>query len=196
MRARLAINYSQTKVELREVDLKAKPVAMLDASSKATVPVLILNDGTVIDESLDIMLWALNHSDPDNWLTNQNQSQVFALIKQNDNIFKIHLDHYKYSDRFPQHPVLHYRQKGERFLQQLETQLENNRFLTGPSTSLADIALFPFIRQFAYVDIKWFENSPYPELIKWLHRWLDCDLFQHSMKKHQPWYANQAPVIF
>lgn len=196
MRARLTICYSRTKVELREVELKSKPSALLDVSPKATVPVLVLSDGSVIDESLDIMVWALKRFDPDNWLTNQNQSELTSLVKLNDHVFKIHLDHYKYSDRFPQHPALYYRQKGELFLQQLETRLENNAFLTGSSVSLADIAIFPFIRQFAYVDIKWFESSPYPELNKWLHYWLDSDLFQASMQKHQPWQMHQTPVIF
>lgn len=195
MRARLTILYSRTKVELREVELKSKPPAMLDASPKATVPVLVLKNGEVIDESLEIMFWALKHFDPDNWLTDQNLNEVLTLIKHNDNIFKIHLDHYKYSDHFAEHPVLYYRQKCELFLQQLETRLDNSAFLTGPSASLADIALFPFIRQFAYVDIKWFETSPYPELVKWLHHWLDCELFLDSMQKHQPWQANQPPII-
>lgn len=196
MRARLTISYSQTHVELREVDLKDKPSAMLDVSSKATVPVLVLNDGTVIDESLDIMFWALKQFDPDSWLSDINHDDMIYLIKHNDNVFKIHLDHYKYSERFPEHPVLHYRQEGEVFLQQLETRLNNSRFLTGSTVSLADIALFPFIRQFAYTDIKWFDNSPYPALIKWLHYWLDCDLFQNSMQKYPAWQTNQAPIIF
>ena len=216
MRARMAILYSQIKVELREVVLKDKPSAMLEASSKATVPVLVLTDATVIDESLEIMRWSLNQHDPDDWLLSnahstdihgtilhkcitQNtdeQNNINALIRQNDNIFKIHLDHYKYSERFPEHSILYYRQKAELFLQQLEHLLQQNIFLFGKTACLADIAIFPFIRQFAYVDIKWFDNSPYPKLVKWLHYWLECELFSVSMKKYPQWKEQQSPIIF
>ena len=200
MRARLAIHASQIKLELREVALKNKPVAMLQASAKATVPVLVLADGTVIDESLDIMLWALRQNDPENWLSFQ-QDTLDSLIRHNDNIFKIHLDHYKYADRFPEQPPLYYRQKGEVFLTQLETRLQQHDFLLGDSASLADVALFPFIRQFAYVDINWFESSPYLRLTQWLHYWLNSDTFLKVMHKYPAWdetlaSKDQQPVIF
>ena len=195
MRARLAIRKSNIKIELREVDLKNKPAAMLHASPKATVPVLI-HQGTTIDESLDIMLWALQQSDPDNWLNTQHLDKINSLIKFNDNIFKIHLDHYKYSDRFPQHSQESYREKGEVFLKQLDDRLTAHNFLMGSNPCLADIALFPFIRQFAYVDIKWFENSSYPRLRQWLQLWLESDLFKSIMKKHPTWQENQQPLIF
>jgi len=195
MRARMAIRKSNIEIELREVDLKNKPAAMLQTSAKATVPVLV-NQGTVIDESLDIMLWALQQSDTDNWLNNKYLDEINDLIKFNDNIFKIHLDHYKYSDRFPQHPQLSYREKGEVFLQQLEKRLNTHRYLLSSKPCLADIALFPFIRQFAYVDINWFEQSPYPKLRKWLHFWLESDLFQSIMKKQATWQEDQPPLIF
>ena len=196
----MAIYASQTKVELREVLLKNKPAAMIQASSKATVPVLILTDGSVIDESVDIMLWSLQLNDPQHWLSFPNE-QISLLIGENDNIFKIHLDHYKYADRFPEHPSLYYRQKGEVFLQQLETRLQQHQFLLGNSTSLADIALFPFIRQFAYVDIKWFDNCPYPRLIQWLNYWINNELFLKVMNKYPQWEQNlppgqYQPVIF
>jgi len=195
MRARMAIRKSNLEVELREVDLKNKPKAMLQASSKATVPVLI-HQSSITDESLDIMLWALQQSDPDNWLIKQHFSEITSLIKFNDNIFKIHLDHYKYSDRFPQHSQLSYRKKGEEFLQQLEERLNSHTFLIDSEPCLADIALFPFIRQFAYVDIKWFEGSPYPKLRKWLQFWLESALFKSIMQKYPVWQEDHQPRIF
>jgi len=191
----MAIRKSNIETELREVDLKNKPAAMLQASPKATVPVLI-HQNTIIEESLDIMLWALQQSDPDNWLIKQRLDEINSLIRINDNIFKIHLDHYKYSDRFPQKPQSSYREKGEEFLQQLEDRLNNHTFLLSSEPCLADIALFPFIRQFAYVDIKWFENSPYQKLRQWLQYWLESDLFISIMKKHPVWHENQQPLIF
>jgi len=195
MRARMAIRQSNIEIELREVDLKNKPNAMLEASPKATVPVLI-NQNSITDESLDIMLWALQQSDPDNWLIKQHLDEINSLIKFNDNIFKIHLDHYKYSDRFPQQSQLSYREKGEEFLQQLEARLNTHTFLIGSEPCLADIALFPFIRQFAYVDIKWFEHSPYTKLRHWLQFWLESDLFKSIMQKYPAWQEDQPPTIF
>ena len=154
MRARLAIRYSQLQVILREVDLKNKPAEMLLASPKATVPVLVCHDQTVIDESLDIMLWALEHNDPEHWLSDSPHTEIHPLILQNDTQFKTHLDHYKYADRFPEQSPLVYRQQGEVFLKQLELILADQAFLNANNATLTDIALFPFIRQFAYVDIK------------------------------------------
>ena len=191
----MAIRSSEIKLQLREILLKDKPEAMLQASSKATVPVLVLDDGTVIDQSLDIMLWSLRQNDPLELLP-ENDSETLSLIRTNDNLFKIHLDHYKYSDRFPQLSQLDYRHKGEVFLKQLDMNLRQHTFLLENSPSLADIAIFPFIRQFAYVDIKWFESSPYTELTRWLNYWLNSDLFLSVMSKHPQWEAGQEPVIF
>jgi len=200
MRARLAIHYSQLQVELREVELKNKPAEMLQASAKATVPVLILNDQTVIDESLDIMHWSLHKHDPENWLQVSQKKEINFLIQQNDTQFKIDLDHYKYADRFPQNTPHHYRLQGEKFLIQLEARLNKHNFLISHSVSIADIALLPFIRQFAYVDIKWFATSPYPKLRNWLNYWLESALFLSVMKKHPVWQNNTKnkypPVIF
>jgi len=195
MRARMALRSSAIELQLREVVLKNKPVAMLEASSKATVPVLVLNDGTVIDESLEIMLWSLRQNDPLNLLS-ANDSETQSLIRTNDNIFKIHLDHYKYSERFPEHTKLHYRQKGEEFLNQLNQKLKQQAFLLNNKPTLADIAIFPFIRQFAHVDIKWFENSHYSSLSNWLNYWLDNELFLGVMSKYPQWEEGQEPVIF
>jgi len=191
----MAIRTSHIKVELREVDLKNKPAAMLQASPKASVPVLIYQN-TVVEESLDIMLWALQQSDPNNWLHSKHLDEIYSLIKFNDNIFKIHLDHYKYSARFPQQSQTSYREKGEVFLQQLENRLNTQKFLLCEDPCLADIALFPFIRQFACVEMKWFESSPYPQLRQWLQYWLKSELFKSIMNKYPAWQENQTPLIF
>jgi len=191
MRARMAIRCSEIQIELREVVLNNKPPELLQASPKATVPVLVKPNGEVLEQSLDIMYWALNHNDPQNWLhpnaTPNSASDLASLIHENDSHFKTHLDHYKYADRFPAHSPLHYRQQGEQFLAQLENRLQNQDFLCGPSASLADIALLPFIRQFAHVDIDWFNSAPYPKLINWLNNGLASDLFHAIMHKYPAW---------
>jgi glutathione S-transferase len=189
MRARLAIRYSKLRVELREVDLKHKPDAMLQASPKATVPVLVCPDQTIIDESLDIMHWSLKQSDPQHWLQSAHKQLTTSLIQQNDSIFKTHLDRYKYAERFPGNTPLHYRQQGEAFLQQLEQQLKQHRYLVSDNASIADIAIMPFVRQFAHVDLKWFETSPYAQLRNWLFQCIESDLFQSIMTKTPCWQA-------
>lgn len=191
----MAILKSNIHFELREVELKNKPQAMLDASPKATVPVLICADNYVIDESLDIMQWALQHNDPDDWLNATQQNEINSLINYNDSIFKTHLDHYKYSERFPENSKESYRDNAEVFLQKLETRLNSHTFLVYDSPCLADIALFPFIRQFAYVDISWFKNTPYKKLIKWLDYWLNSSIFKSAMQKHPSWTEHQPPLI-
>ena len=187
MRARMAIRASQLQVELREVVLKNKPAEMLEASPKATVPVLVTEQNQVIDESLDIMHWSLQQNDPYQWLRPEHAEVTEKLIRYNDNIFKIHLDHYKYFERFPEQPQISYREKGEQFLAQLEQQLCNTRYLVDDHASLADIAIFPFIRQFAHVDLDWFNHSKYTALNQWLNEWLNSDLFTSVMHKHPPW---------
>jgi len=192
----MAIRYSEISVELREVALNNKPVELLHSSPKATVPVLIKPDGSILEESLDIMHWALKRNDPQNWLHSANKPNMESLILVNDSDFKIHLDHYKYADRFPAQPPAHYRQLGESFLAQLEHLLHDQPYLTGRTISIADIALFPFIRQFAYVDINWFNCAPYPKLRNWLNHWLASDLFASVMHKQPPWVDQQKPLIF
>jgi glutathione S-transferase len=196
MRARMAIRNSHCRVQLREVALKNKPDALIAASAKATVPVLVCGEGRVIDESLDIMYWALQQSDDNNWLQPQQQTETAALIETNDTVFKTHLDHYKYADRYPEFIQLEYRQQGEVFLQQLEQRLQQRAYLISDHASLADVAIFPFIRQFAHVDIGWFEQAPYPRLRSWLYQWMDSVLFQSVMHKYTPWQAGDPPLIF
>jgi len=170
MRARLAIWYSGVTVELREVDLKQIPASLSQVSAKETVPVLVLPDGNALDESWDILLWALRRNDPDGWLGEDECHLIPAemLVEMNDYSFKEDLDHYKYADSYPEHPAAEYRTRCEAFLQDLEDILETHPCLLGAQMTLADISVFPFIRQFALVDRDWFERSPYPHLRRWL----------------------------
>jgi len=181
MRARLALRYSGVPVQIIEVSLKAKPAEMLALSPKGTVPVLSV-DGRVIEESLEIMQWALVQHDPDDWLL-QGDPAVLALIAENDQGFKYHLDRYKYADRYPEHPMEHYRAEGEVFLQKLEGLLTERAYLLARYPSLADMALAPFVRQFAHVDREWFAGTPYQRLQAWLQRVLTSPLFIAVMTK-------------
>jgi glutathione S-transferase len=193
MRARLAIVNSGLKVELREVKLRMKPQQLLDISPKGTVPVLQLNN-KVIDESLDIMYWALSINDPANWVNNHTLKDMEDLIKRNDGEFKYYLDRYKYTDRYPEQNQQFYRKKAELFLVELENRLSKNSFLCGEKCSLADIAIFPFIRQFAIVDIEWFYASDYRILVYWLQILVDSVLFKSIMKKYQIWKPEDEPI--
>lgn len=190
MRARLAIAYSGVEVELREVALSNKPKSMLEYSPKGTVPVLVLPDGMVIDESRDIIRWALSINDPDQW-TLENNHELMAvadqLIDENDTAFKQALDQYKYHVRFPEQPVEHYRVTGEVFLEKLNKRLSKSKYLLGDGMSIADIAIFPFIRQFAFVDKEWFDQTPYAQLQAWLNGLLQSGLIVNVMQKHALW---------
>ncbi|WP_236196989.1 glutathione S-transferase [Pseudomonas glycinae] len=181
MRARMALRYSGVPVEIVEVSLKAKPAQMLAISPKGTVPVLDA-DGQVIDESLEIMRWALAQHDPDDWLLG-GDSRIAELIEANDRVFKIHLNRYKYAERYPEQPMEVYRAEGALFLQKLDELLEGRDYLLANHPSLADIALLPFVRQFAHVDRDWFAQTPYRRLQAWLQRFLESELFTGIMKK-------------
>ncbi|MDQ0740040.1 glutathione S-transferase [Pseudomonas sp. W4I3] len=185
MRARLALRYAGVPVDIVEVSLKAKPAEMLALSPKGTVPVLWV-DGQVFDESLAIMAWALARHDPDDWRLSAQpaaQARSAELIERNDREFKAHLNHYKYAERYPQHPAAHYRAAGEVFLRELETLLTKHRYLLAEHLSLADMAVAPFIRQFAHVDRQWFAAAPYPLLQTWLQRFIESPLFVGVMAK-------------
>lgn len=182
MRARMAIWAASITVEVREISLREKPAHLLHISPKGTVPVLQLPDGTVLEQSLDIMQWALAQNDPQGWL-NADPEAVNALITINDGDFKKALDRYKYPDRYPEHTQAFYREQGEQFLQRLEAALEQHDYLLGDKHSMADVAIFPFIRQFAAVDAEWFASSPYPKLRVWLEGWLESPLFAEVMQK-------------
>ncbi|NVZ22065.1 glutathione S-transferase [Pseudomonas costantinii] len=181
MRARLALRYCGVPVNIVEVSLKAKPAEMLALSPKGTVPVLSV-DGRVIDESLAIMQWALAQNDPDDWLL-QDDLRVLELIAENDQVFKHHLNRYKYAERYPEQPMEHYRAEGEVFLQKLEGLLAGRDYLLADHLSLADVALAPFVRQFAHVDREWFAGTPYQRLQAWLQRFLESPLFIAVMAK-------------
>jgi len=187
MRARLALAYSGVQVEHREVVLKNKPAALLKASAKGTVPVLVVGN-TVIDESADIMRWALSQQDPASWLPSQQREAINTLIWQNDHEFKPWLDRYKYADRYPEHPMTYYREQCEAWFATLESSLkQHDGYLLGATATLADWALLPFIRQCAHVDRTWFYTANYPHLQAWLDKLLGSELFASIMHKYQPW---------
>tara|TARA_R110002073_G_scaffold125510_5_gene270074 strand:+ start:1229 stop:1774 length:546 start_codon:yes stop_codon:yes gene_type:complete len=181
----LAIKVSGVDVAMHEVSLRDKPKAMLDCSPKGTVPVLQLTDGSVIDESLDIMQWALSINDPEGWMDNISGSfaERVSLLNQNDGSFKQALDRYKYAVRFPQYPASYYREQAVFFLSELNARLSQHRYLMGDQPKLTDMAIFPFIRQFANVDKDWFYASNYTHLIKWLNVLIKSTLFQVVMQK-------------
>ncbi|KAA0980143.1 glutathione S-transferase [Pseudomonas sp. ANT_H12B] len=190
MRARMALRYSGVVVDIVEISLKAKPAQMLALSSKGTVPVLSV-DGQVIDESLAIMHWAVAQNDPQDWLLKDDpvgQQQIAGLIEENDQVFKVHLNHYKYAERYPGQPMEVYRAEGEVFLRKLDELLEGRDYLLAEHPSLADVALMPFVRQFAHVDREWFGQTPYRRLQAWLQRFLESELFVGVMQKepHRP----------
>ncbi|MDF2639246.1 MAG: glutathione S-transferase [Novosphingobium lindaniclasticum] len=191
MRARLALLVSGTTCELREVKLSGKPAEMLEASPKGTVPVLVLADGTVIDQSLDIMRWALKRNDPAGWLA----SDDAALTAANDGPFKHDLDRYKYPHRHGSDATAH-RESGLTFLRMLEARLAENAHLCGPCTGLADAAIMPFVRQFAAVEPTWFEMQSLPRLQAWLHAYLNSDLFTAAMLRLPPWQPGDQPARF
>ena len=184
MRARMALSYSSIQTNLVEVSLKDKPQKMIELSPKATVPVLHLSDGTVIDESRDIMLWAMKNNDPESWyigLDNLLKLKVDKMITHIDDNFKPLLDRYKYANHYPDYSEQEYRKSAERFISQLDRLLSKNTYLFGDNISLADVAVFPFIRQFAFVDKNWFDNSGYKYVIQWLNSFMDSDLYQDIM---------------
>lgn len=199
IRTRMALFYSGISVVLREVALRNKPQEMLFHSPKGTVPVLVLPNGKVIEESLEIIRWALAIHDPQDWLCKNESAlhdEAARLIHENDHVFKQHLDHYKYSTLHTEHPLEHYRAQGEIFLQGLENRLQHQRFLLAERITLADIAIVPFVRQFAQVDADWFATAPYMQLQRWLEFILNSTLFTSIMSKRPPWRPGDDVVVF
>ena len=184
MRARMALHYAGIDIEHREIDLKNKPSHMLKISPKGTVPVMQLTDGSVLEESLDIMHWALSQDDPDGWL-GSNKESSYSLIDENDGPFKQSLDRYKYSSRFPDEDCSDSRNQGEYFLEKLDSRLQQTKYLVSDSLTIADIAIFPFVRQFANVDKNWFYSLSLNHLQIWLTERLESPLFLDIMKKHK-----------
>ncbi|WP_342077230.1 glutathione S-transferase [Yoonia sp. SS1-5] len=193
MRARLAIRASGVPVVLREIVLRDKPTAFLDASPKGTVPVIQANTG-VIEESRDIMIWALSQNDPAHWLDVPQDGH--ALIDQCDGPFKAALDHTKYAVRFPDRDPAEEREKAMVFLRDLNARLTEHRFLMGPDIRLPDMAIFPFVRQFANTDRAWFDAQGLLSLTAWLDGLLASADFLAIMAKYQPWQPGQDPVNF
>lgn len=195
----MALIVSNVQCELREVDLASKPAHMLAVSPKGTVPVLLFSDGSVLQESLDIMLWAFSQSDAQAWLHPETDdlSAMLTLIEQNDGEFKEHLNRYKYPERYEKEHTdpLHHRAEAGVFMSRLASMLEDSNFLFGPSPSLADIALFPFVRQFAAVDPGWFSGLRLTCLQGWIADWQESDLFAAAMHQQQVWQPGHSPVF-
>lgn len=207
MRARIGLLEANIKVELREIVLRDKPAHMLELSPKATVPVLLLPDGTVIDESLDILLWALTQNDPNNLLAADTKI-TNKLIEQTDGSksshFKSHLDRYKYASRHTgenprvseQATALNARTDSETYIQTLESLLASNSFLLANKPTLADYAIAPFIRQFANSGREWWNAAPYPHTQKWLEAFIASPTFQTIFQKFPLWQEGDTPIHF
>ena len=196
MRARMAIHISGQKCELREVLLRDKPPSMLEYSAKGTVPVLILQDGKVIDESLDVIDWALNLNDPDDWQRSKDKEKTKELIKINDGEFKYHLDRYKYSKRYDNEDPEFHRKKCLKFIESINNELNNSKYIFDDNISYADIVVLPFIRQFRIADIEWFDSLPYDNLKKWLSSFLGSSLLNSIMKKYDLWKEGDKSIVF
>lgn len=197
MRARLAIHYAGLTVTLREVALRNKPAEMLAISPKGTVPVLQLPDGTVIDQSLDIMRWACQQADPGSWLAPSMTPLGQSWLATLDGSFKQLLDRYKYADRYPELTACAYRDQAVALmLAPMNEQLIQTPHLFGASPCLVDMALIPFVRQFAQVDAAWFEQAPLPGLQRWLQALVGSPLFDYAMTKYAPWHPGQADTLF
>ncbi|MCG3268385.1 glutathione S-transferase [Yoonia sp. I 8.24] len=193
MRARLAIQSSKQQVVLREIVLRDKPTPFLEASAKGTVPVLQLPD-RVIDESRDIMIWALTQNDPENWL--DMPSEGMDLITTCEGPFKQALDHTKYAVRYPDLDEAEQREKAMGFLRDLNTRLAENAYLMGDQIRLADMAILPFVRQFANTDRAWFDAQGLGPLTRWLDEFLTSDRFSTIITKYPPWQDGQDRVLF
>ena len=198
MRARLAIAASGQRVVLREILLRDKPAAFVAVSPKATVPVLQLADGTVIDESRDIMMWALTQSDPDGWLAvwQRDKDAALRFLDQLDGPFKAHLDRYKYASRYDKSAAVMHRDSGAAFLGDLDRSLSGQAALSGAAMGVLDFASLPFVRQFRIADPQWFDAQPWPHLHRWLAAFLTSPRFVRIMHKYVPWDAAALPVLF
>lgn len=192
IRARMAVLSGGLEVELREIKLKDKPRAFLRASPSATVPNLQAGDLN-FDESLDIMLWALGKSDPHGLLNMPNIGET--LIAENDGPFKAALDHTKYAARYPDLDPQSERARASDFIYSLDTRLTKHLFLTGDRPTLADLAIFPFVRQFAHIDRVWFDAQPWPNVILWLGGFLQSADFQKAMTKVTVWEEHASSYL-
>ena len=198
MRARLAVCGAGIQVELREILLRDKPDAFLRASPKGTVPVVELADGTVLEESRDVMQWALSQNDPDGWLDVQHHDpdHAAAFLDALDGPFKTHLDRYKYASRFDPDTALEHRAAGAAMLAEFETRLATRPSLSGEKNGLLDFAALPFVRQFRIANPVWFDAQPWPHLHRWLQAFLESQQFASVMKKYTVWQEGDDGVAF
>ena len=205
MRARLAIFKSQQAVELRDVKLTNKPKAMLIASPKGTVPILVVSPGHLIDESLEVMLWVLTQNDPDNLLYQSGEggrkedglSDLLSFINDYDHTFKACLERYKCAKRYHEPDLVECRQACEKFVADLEQRLTTQTFIFGAHESLADIAILPFIRQFAKVERSWYvQSQAYSNVKRWLNQYLQSAMFNKVMAQYPIWQEGNDPVVF
>ena len=183
MRARMALQVSGQPVRLREILRRDKPAEMLEASPKATVPVLVVDQERVVDESRAVMDWALERHDPENW----RQRHDTILLDDCDGNFKYHLDRYKYASRYEDADADDHRSEAMAFIETLEERLREQAFLSGDTRGYTDIAIFPFIRQFRIADAEWFDTAPIPGVQAWLDGLIHSDLFQSVMAKYPLW---------
>ncbi len=197
IRARLALCQAGVAVELREVVLSDKPAQLLAASPAGTVPVLQIEPGQVIAQSLDIMRWALGKNDADGWLARADQPGLQALIGACDGDFKQALDGYKYAERHPQRSAQVWREDAVRCLiEPLEARLRETPHLGGARPCLADAAIFPFVRQFAAVDAGWWAASPWVATRRWHGAWADGPLMAACMHKTPAWQPGAPVTVF
>ena len=198
MRARLAVCSAGIQVELREILLRDKPDTFLKASPKGTVPVVVLADGTVLEESRDVMQWALAQNDPDGWLDVQHRDPdgTAAFLDVLDGPFKTHLDRYKYASRFDPKAALKHREEGAAMLAEFDAKLGSQPSLSGEKHGLLDFATLPFVRQFRIADPVWFDAQPWPYLHRWLQAFLASGQFATVMNKYTVWQEGDDGVTF
>ena len=189
----MALSYSKITVQLKEILLSNRPSELYAISIKGTVPVLRVNNNIVIEESLDIMKWALMQNDSNSWISYKKRIQ-FDIIEENDNEFKYWLDRYKYFDRFPENNRDYYRAKCGEYLIKLNQLLESNQYLLTNKLLFVDVAIFPFIRQCANVDKYWFKDT-YAKLTDWLDNIIESKLFKSVMDKYLEYNSSQRPLI-
>ena len=189
----MALLYTDVQVEIREISLQNRPEELYEVSKKGTVPVLITINGLVIDESLEIMLWTLKNNLNQSWLI-ENHNKEIEMINRNDSLFKKWLDRYKYHDKYPQNSKEHYRKNCSNILLDYENRLNNTKYILRNSLSIVDIAIFPFVRQFANVDYQWFENN-HKKLTSWLKEICSSNLFIQIMKKYEMWNNKNKSII-
>jgi glutathione S-transferase len=198
IRARMGILLANQAIFLRAIDLNDKPEDMLEVSPTGTVPLLILDQSTVIDESLEIMVWSLENNDPDNLLRSDVTAalpKMLSIINKYDDEFKDWLEKYKCAKRYHETNKDYFRQQCELFISQLEQRLATNDFFMGEKASLVDYAIMPFIRQFARVERQWYLQSPYPNVRQWLNKHLQSRLFSKTMTKYPLWLESHESYL-